>query len=682
MKWIQLSDLHISESTSWNMMNQAYKAKLDEIHPSFVLATGDLHNHGEDYEKAKTFLNDVCNSASIEKNHLIIIPGNHDSGPIRHKEDYIDTVLRKMEQDPDSYTEYLVDLSDAFEGYRSFYTSYFDTDDNTDGTSIAYKTIDNQINILLLNTALLSDGRDHPEILDLRSLSQLDIKNDHPVIAIGHHEISYIHEAQQAALKRIFTRIGVSAYLCGDLHKNSHGLISTFEKSDSSIPCIVCGKSAVQDSDTYSDFSFREYEYDETSGSVSVTTYSWSLQMQDFRPDNALDPDSEGYTFPIKRRANSDQSRPTRVHLKRAKSSDESTVVGPTLDLKGYVLIGPRGRDGIKYLWESSQGIIESIAFNQRVSVEATQEDIETSAYTSSVSHGCILSASNEQCLFCETGRRQFGGYLTAEEIALQNIFMAEYDSDCPSYPVVRKHAREFAYMGQGEPGQCYPALRRAILLTDIAMDQIRQQVKRHIISTCGIPEFMPLLIEDIKKQTFQTEVAAHFSLNEIGDSRTSMMPINARFDYEAFVKECEKLKRVTDKKIGLSIIAFNSAKIDGHELTITLSPSRLKQILDDIPRDVFRIDLQDCNSNGIVKSVDLSNESAHNLKDIAEKAGFEVRLSSCFGTDEVSRSGLGMLNSDNSHLTKPGRTTLEHYESAQMLLARAVNTLDTTYEL
>ena len=69
----------------------------------------------------------------------------------------------------------------------------------------------------------------------------------------------------------------------------------------------------------------------------------------------------------------------------------------------------------------------------------------------------------------------------------------------------------EFAYMGQGEPGFNYPAVRQSILLTDCAMSKIDQNVSRHIISTCGIYDFIPSLISDISCGCFKNKVTLHF---------------------------------------------------------------------------------------------------------------------------------------------------------------------------
>jgi len=76
------------------------------------------------------------------------------------------------------------------------------------------------------------------------------------------------------------------------------------------------------------------------------------------------------------------------------------------LQLKTYQILGGAfGSDGIKFLWDLNGHPVESAAFNRRAKIKTSPEDETTSAYTTSVSSGCILSQSNSECLFCHTGK-------------------------------------------------------------------------------------------------------------------------------------------------------------------------------------------------------------------------------------------------------------------------------------
>ena len=86
-------------------------------------------------------------------------------------------------------------------------------------------------------------------------------------------------------------------------------------------------------------------------------------------------------------------------------------------------------------------------------------------------------------------------------------------DMHCDDHPALAGRPREFAYMGQGEPGYSYSQVRMAIELTNRAMKELGQTVYRHIVATCGVPETIQLFKSDI--QNYYTErVTLHLSLH------------------------------------------------------------------------------------------------------------------------------------------------------------------------
>lgn len=343
------------------------------------------------------------------------------------------------------------------------------------------------------------------------------------------------------------------------------------------------------------------------------------------------------------------------------------------IKLVGYSLLGGRGQDGIRYLWKDNLGnTTESAAFNSRIKTPLAGEDqTKTSAYTSSVSYGCNLQNMNCACKFCATGTLPFKGVLTASEIALQNIFMAEYDSECPSYPNVHTNSREFAFMGQGEPGYCYPQIRKAILLTDYAMDQIGQKVKRYIISSSGIPEFIDLLIDDLKNGIYKNDVTFHFSLHAIDELRDRLMPINKVYNYKYTLQKTKILYDISKRKTAIAILLFKDFKEKKSSLKHDTSIEYLNRILDILDPKIHKIDLCDVNINkSISKQSQLSNEIANKLLEVVKEKGFEAKLFSSFGIE--NSTGCGMLSSNMINIQKPGKTTLKHLEKSIELLKKA----------
>ena len=185
------------------------------------------------------------------------------------------------------------------------------------------------------------------------------------------------------------------------------------------------------------------------------------------------------------------------------------------MDIVGYDILED---GGLRYAWKDARfkKCIESAAFINRS--KGKLEDI--CGYTTSVSSGCILRTQGNQCAFCRTGNvLPFGGLLTYKEIAKQNIFMVLSDIYCEDHPELHNKKREFAYMGQGEPGYSYSQVRMAIELTNTVMRELNQQVYRHIFATCGIPEAVDNYMSDVQHY-FTERVTLHLSLHVAGVKR------------------------------------------------------------------------------------------------------------------------------------------------------------------
>lgn len=356
--------------------------------------------------------------------------------------------------------------------------------------------------------------------------------------------------------------------------------------------------------------------------------------------------------------------------MSTVETNEKVEKVEHDFSIAGYTLIGPLGVDGIKYYWQKNDNIVESLAFNKRLKNNPSSEDIEISAYTISSSFGCPLAATQKECLFCDTGKSGFHGFLSADDIALQSIFMAEYDSDCPSYPSIRKNAREFAFMGQGEPGYNYPAIRQAIIMTDYVMMRLDQRISRYIISTSGVFDFIPILLNDIKTKIFQNRVSIHFSLNAIDEDRSDIMPINNIYNFKDMIGYCKALYSVTKEKIGVSILMFDNCQLK-NGINYTLTRDKLERILAVLDNDIFRIDLCALNETSVTRhNHQLSNAMANELLEVVKQKGFEGKIFTSFG--DTQKSGLGMLSSNKEDLQEPGNTTIHHFNRAVALLADA----------
>lgn len=91
--WLQLSDLHILESTDWNMMIESYRQLSKHIHPDFLVITGDYrdkrYSENNNYEKTLDFLNVLVESFGIQKQDVFFVPGNHDVNDYEYRKESI-----------------------------------------------------------------------------------------------------------------------------------------------------------------------------------------------------------------------------------------------------------------------------------------------------------------------------------------------------------------------------------------------------------------------------------------------------------------------------------------------------------------------------------------------------------------------------------------------------------------
>ncbi len=303
--WLQISDLHIYDNTEWNIMQKAFERLPNKNSIKFVVITGDLHQYGEDYSKTIFFLNKLVEILELSKEDIFIVPGNHDSGYCEDKEAYTLYIDQKVGKEHDCYKKYFVKnkLIDCFENYNNFIKEFYGDLAKKmypEPEQVSVLNWNKKINILNLNTAIICDGNNEKkQIVDIYKLSNLDNNIDKtcPTIIIAHHAFEWLWKSHQSALMRYITDWKVSAYLCGDLHKECRTSIPTFDDSNSSIPCIVCGKLAPDYRDGYSDLGCIVYNKLKKSNKVEVKPYIWNKERKNYLPFHGMDSDNNEYSF-------------------------------------------------------------------------------------------------------------------------------------------------------------------------------------------------------------------------------------------------------------------------------------------------------------------------------------------------------------------------------------------------
>lgn len=309
------------------------------------------------------------------------------------------------------------------------------------------------------------------------------------------------------------------------------------------------------------------------------------------------------------------------------------------IEIVGYDLLGHDKVEGVRYTWKSNQykKYIESAAF-----VNKTKgEDGNICGYTTSVSAGCVLKAQNVPCSFCRTGNLlPFGGFLTYKEIAKQNIFMVLTDMYCDEHPELAKRKREFAYMGQGEPGFSYSQVRMAIELTNKVMHELGQQVYRHIFATCGVAESIYNYKSDLKNY-FTERVTLHLSLHAT-DSRALLMPIDRVYPYRELINAIDDIVEISGEKPCIGIMLFNQFSPKGKGFNYTNSVENVMKIIDMLDPQRCRLSFCEYNASEELGNVNEYPEDMRQflLREVRSK-GFEVKFFSSFGQEKKAACGM-----------------------------------------
>lgn len=310
------------------------------------------------------------------------------------------------------------------------------------------------------------------------------------------------------------------------------------------------------------------------------------------------------------------------------------------IKLLGYNKLGADGDEGIRYAWnfDKSKYILESAAFINKTKGETSN----ISGYTTSVGLGCILRHLGYPCRFCRTGNLlPFVNILTAEEIAKQNILMVLTDINCSDHNDLKNNMREFAYMGQGEPGYSYAQIRLAIRITDYVMLKLGQSVYRHIVATSGITEMVHAIQTDIASDYFKSRITMHFSLHATKD-REKIMPIDVLYPFAAVISQLRKLSEVSGEKICLGFLLFNKFVPKDFSFEHTTQLEDLDKILSIADAEHFRFSF--CEYNGspeIGTSQDFPEHEANRICEYARSKGYESKLFSSFGKKEETACGM-----------------------------------------
>ena len=276
----------------------------------------------------------------------------------------------------------------------------------------------------------------------------------------------------------------------------------------------------------------------------------------------------------------------------RAKLDDSFVIFGAAIEKK---LISEYD-DTVKYLFKLHDGeCVESVLMKYKY------------GYSICVSTqvGCRMG-----CKFCASTLDGVVRSLCASEILAQ-IYTAQRDNNIKISHVV--------LMGMGEPLDNFDNVMRFLeLITD---EQGQNMSMRHIsLSTCGI---VPKIYELMEKNLQLTlSISLHAPTDEI---RSSMMPVNKKWNIDALLKACKDYTDKTHRRISFEY-AMVSGVNDSNECASILA-KKLKGIL----CHINLIPVNEVKETGCVRS---SKERIYAFSAVLEKSGYTVTVRRELGSD------------------------------------------------
>lgn len=285
--WLHITDLHLEkggDADQQNFCGALLKSCTEQkIKADFVVATGDFHNFQDsgNYCASLDFLPKLMTALHLDiEKDLFMVPGNHDVDGADHAENVKAFLIcaepQAMECTSAPESDYAATLTarpdllqtimEDFNNYRKLAGALIPiyqkgTVDYQDPAGVHVRTWRNRINILHLNTAILSDGqRWHSEAADINLACGEDIRrrlnNGLPTIVLGHHSFHDLHLTVKARLVQMFNQSNVWAYFAGDAHRSNYHLddyLIDRKTQDRAWPNIVAGKTSVTIGDCYSE---------------------------------------------------------------------------------------------------------------------------------------------------------------------------------------------------------------------------------------------------------------------------------------------------------------------------------------------------------------------------------------------------------------------------------------------
>ncbi|WP_196793226.1 metallophosphoesterase family protein [Erythrobacter litoralis] len=236
LSWLHLSDVHFSGQNSYDQ-NRLVSALLNSLPnltlrfgaPDFVFFTGDIARTGcaREYQEAEKFFNQLLTALKLDRDRLLLVPGNHDvdrsfnSGLTRDLK-----TRREIDDLFNGQSVYQIEKRQrAFKyWYEDFFSGRIFPDDTTCYLIQNFEQAGFPIEVWGLNSAAFSfDDYDQGKlILSQRCVCEATESHNRGSalrVALTHHPLSWLSEVERTGVKAAVND-NFDLLLHGHLHEN------------------------------------------------------------------------------------------------------------------------------------------------------------------------------------------------------------------------------------------------------------------------------------------------------------------------------------------------------------------------------------------------------------------------------------------------------------------------------
>lgn len=300
--WLHISDLHFQKEQIYNS-NIVINSLLDDIkerieddslQPNFIIISGDISSSSlpEEYSLCCQFLDRLRDITSVEKENIIIVPGNHDVD--RNAYPLLLSGLRSELTSVDSVNRFisteLTSILPRFNNFYMFMEHYFENYNYSDTTRLFFtrRLKDCNLSIIGLNSAWMSIEREEQGklLLGERQVRDALEKTEEPeiIIAILHHPFEWING---------FDRLKIEALLFKEcnfiLHGHMHQPGFSLNITPDSEAIIIAAGACYETREYPNSYNFVKIDLDTNRGVLYLRKYSderdgfWTKDVTSYR---------------------------------------------------------------------------------------------------------------------------------------------------------------------------------------------------------------------------------------------------------------------------------------------------------------------------------------------------------------------------------------------------------------